>query len=200
MKWSPRLKAILGLLLLVATGCGARNGPAPHKVVDDPSRQTGAASSLSIADLRNATYAGIYDTPVRLTDGRFEGQPFQPGAVSRPTLSLLPEPVAFADLNDDGYEEGLVTLVESSGGSGSFVYLAVVMLKDGEGHSLATALIGDRVSVNDLATNGPTIQATVTEPPPGAPMNAPGVSRQRQWELRDGTLVEIIPPTTTDSS
>lgn len=144
----------------------------------------------STEQLMNATYAGVYDVPVRLSSGRFEGEPFQPGAASRPTLILILDHVAFDDLDGDGAEEAAVLLVESSGGSGSFVYLAIVALRDGGPDNVATTLIGDRVTVASIDTGDSSVFLRVVPRQPGHPPGRSPREIVREWELRDGVLVE----------
>ncbi|MCB0173146.1 MAG: LysM peptidoglycan-binding domain-containing protein, partial [Anaerolineae bacterium] len=77
-------------------------------------------SVLTIDQLANATYTGIYDDQeVTLTDGQYEGEPFVEGGASRPTVNFNPNDVAFGDLNGDGVEDAAVLLSENSGGSGT---------------------------------------------------------------------------------
>jgi hypothetical protein len=42
--------------------------------------------ALSPQRLAETTFAGIYDEPVRLHRGRYEGEPFVDGGASRPTV------------------------------------------------------------------------------------------------------------------
>lgn len=115
-----------------------------------------AAGTLAAADdplleqLRNATYPGLSGGPVTLRDGRFTGEPFVPGGASRQVVTLAPGLIARADLTGDGREEAAVILVESSGGTGSFVYLAAVGLGEGGAAGIGTVLLGDRVQVRGL--------------------------------------------------
>jgi hypothetical protein len=77
-------------------------------------------------DPAGATYTGIFDAPVTLVEGRFEGAPYVPGGASRPVVMLLAEPRASGDLTGDAEPERAVVLAADSGGSGTFVYLAVL--------------------------------------------------------------------------
>jgi hypothetical protein len=138
----------------------------------------------TIDELSNATYSGIYDTPVRLEAGLYEGEPFQPGASSRPVVRQLKNLVAFADMNGDGVDEGIAVLVENSGGSGAFIYLAIVAREDGQAASLATTLIGDRVEVLRLEASSGRVSARVADRGVGSePVD-------RDWDLVDGQLIE----------
>lgn len=151
---------------------------------------SGATTAPSLEQLSNATYQGVYDRPVRLSAGRFEGEPFEPGAASRPTLALMPDPIAYADLDGDDAQEAVVLLVESSGGSGSFVYLAVVALVQGEPKNLATELIGDRVSVVSLKADRGRIQARLMAGRPAAASGPLTRLIPREWDFRSGALFE----------
>ncbi len=143
-------------------------------------------SGPTLEQLSNTTYHGVYEQPVRLWAGRYEGEPFEPGGASRPTLTMLTEPLERSDLDGDGSEEAIVLLVESSGGSGSFVYLAVVGLVEGDPRNLATALVGDRVRIVSLEADGALIRARFL-PGPAASSTDEVV---REWELTDGGLAE----------
>lgn len=137
-------------------GAPAAAGPtlAPTaEVTPEPQPDATATTpaELDIATLGNIAYRGILEEAVMLADGTFEGDPFVAGGASRPVVTLLPEPVAFGDLNGDGQIDAAVVLVSDSGGSGSFVYLAAVESRDGVAENAATLFLGDRVQVNSLA-------------------------------------------------
>jgi heat shock protein HslJ len=118
-----------------------RQPPAPVETREDPPPGP---------NLGNATYTGIYDQPVTLRNGRYVGEPFVPGGASRPTLTLVEPLTARGDLNGDGKQEAAVLLVADSGGSGDFVYLAVMADTDAVARNLATTFLGDRVQARRL--------------------------------------------------
>ena len=103
-RWAPAPELLFVLALAGLAGCDTAPG-----------------------GLESATISGIYENPIKLKDGRYEGEPFVPGGASRPTVTLLPEPRARFDVDGDGSPEWLAVLAESSGGSGTFLYLAVVI-------------------------------------------------------------------------
>lgn len=49
-------------------------------------------AGLTVAQLANATYSGIYDEPVTLTDGVYEGEPFVEGGPPDRWCSTLTTP------------------------------------------------------------------------------------------------------------
>ena len=98
----------------------------------------------------NLLYQGIYDQPVQLKDGVYDGAPFQPGAAARPRVTLVRELSASGDLDGDGKEDTAVLLTESSGGSGVFTYVAIVATRDGQLKNVGTYRLGDRVQIRKL--------------------------------------------------
>ena len=99
-------------------------------------------------ELANATYKGIFEEPLTMTDGKWEGEPFVAGGASRPTAGLVDGFRLTGDLNQDGAEEAVVLLWSSSGGSGTFDYIAIMGFgREGEVVDLATIPLGDRVQL-----------------------------------------------------
>jgi hypothetical protein len=115
-----------------------------------PGVQADTSEHAAISEYRNLTYQGIYDHPVTVHDGVYEGEPFVPGGASRPRVELVEDLLVQGDLDGDSVEEAAVLLAESSGGSGVMTYLALVTWRDGAPVNLATRLIGDRVQIRSL--------------------------------------------------
>lgn len=155
-----------------------------------PAAGTSQPVELDMEALRNATYDGILNGPVTLAGGVFEGEPFDAGGASRPVVTLLPEPVAFGDLNGDGAPDAAVVLVSDSGGSGRFVYLAAVELRDGAAGNMATLLLGDRVQVRSLAVEGGRLVANLLSHAPDDPACCPTQEETRYLALSDGQFTE----------
>jgi heat shock protein HslJ len=151
-----------------------------------------AESELTLEALQNAMYHGIYDEPVQLADGRYEGEPFVPGGASRPTVVLHPEVYAFGDLNGDGVDDAAVILIESSGGSGNFRYLAAVINEDGISVNVATQFIGDREQVQAISIDGNEITVDVVSHGPDDPMCCPTQEATKMYRLQDDQLVEVV--------
>jgi len=158
----------------------------------EPPTDAGAAeASISDDELRNATYQGIYDTPVTLDDGAWEGEPFVPGGALRPRLNLARGLRLADDLDGDGSEEAVVLLSESSGGSGTHGYLAVVGRR-GEGLvNLGTGLVGDRVQIRSARISGRRIELDVVQAGPGDAACCPSQKATRAWALGADGLQEV---------
>lgn len=154
---------------------------------------TSGPTELTIEQLRDATYDNVLEEPVTLVDGRFEGEPFVPGAATRPVVTLVPGTMAQGDLDGDETDEAVVVLTSDSGGSGVFIYLAVVRESDGEPDNMATLSLGDRVRVTALSIDDGKILAELVEHGPNDPMCCPTSEAQREWLLQDGELVELKP-------
>jgi LysM repeat protein len=154
----------------------------------EPAAQPGESPTL--VALRNATYQGIYDEPVQLTDGQYAGQPFVEGGASRPTVTLSDPFVAFGDLNGDGVEDAAVILAENSGGSGVFVYLAAVVDQNGVPVNQATRLLGDRVQINTLLIDNGEIVLDMVTQGPDDPFCCPTLEVTLHFRLEADQLAE----------
>jgi heat shock protein HslJ len=83
-------------------------------------------------------------------------------------------------------------LTESSGGSGTFQYLAVVGRDGGKlPKNLGTARVGDRVQTIRAWIENGAILMDVVQAGPGDAMCCPTQVTHRTWKLRSGTLEEI---------
>ena len=84
----------------------------------------------------------------------------------------------------------MVLLAESSGGSGTFVHVAVFSDVAGGGHrNVATRLLGDRVHVTALRVRARQVHVDFAARVPGRGL-AEGVTEA--WQLADGRLVDTI--------
>lgn len=143
--------------------------------------------------LANSTYRGVEDVAITLTDGRWEGQPFDQGGASRPSVGLAEDFVLRGDLNADGVDERVVLLWRTSGGSGTFDYLAVMAEADGEFVNLATAPLGDRVQIRSGKIVDGLLELDVVQPGEGDAACCPGQLATRSWILDGAALLEQVP-------
>ncbi|MEM7034716.1 MAG: hypothetical protein AAF629_34570, partial [Chloroflexota bacterium] len=123
--------------------------------------------TLNEDSLLNGTYHGIYEEPIQLIDGGYEGAPFVEGGASRPMVWYIDNSTTFGDFDNDGVDEVVVHLLENSGGSGSFSYLALVDDQDGQVKNIATNLIGDRIVLHTVSIEREKIQVEMTTQGPG---------------------------------
>lgn len=189
---------VLVLLLLVTAICGCGktvtdNDHSPAAAV--PAATATATIEAPVArpvlhEAAQATYSGIYDHAVTLNDGVFEGTPFAEGGASRPRVELVDGFELAADLDGDGTEETVVLLAESSGGSGTFGYLAVLARQDGGVANVATAPLGDRVQIRSWRHDSETIVVDVVQAGPEDAACCPSQVAVRRWTLGPDGLAE----------
>jgi len=141
-------------------------------------------------ELANATYFGIAEGPVTLTEGRWEGEPWVEGGSSRPSVGLAKDFCLQGDLDGDGHDESVALLWQSSGGSGTFDYIAVMDRENGAVRNRATAGIGDRVQVRNSRIENGQIVLDVVQAAEGEAACCPSQLARRSWSLAGVTLIE----------
>ncbi len=144
----------------------------------------------TLTEAGNAEYSGIYDYAVQLANGQYEGKPFVEGGISRPSVELVPDLFETGDLNGDNSEEAVVLLVESSGGSGSFIYIAALARRGGVVENTGTNLVGDRVQIRSIVIDGGEIRLEVIQQGPEDAACCPTQKASRIWVLGGNGLVE----------
>lgn len=178
-----------GLILVLAAtlaGCGS----APKEQAEGP-----PAPTPTLEQLRNLAYAGIEDEPVTLADGEWEGAPFREDSPLRPRVNLVREFVRTGDLDGRPGDEAVVLLGGNSGGTGEYVYLAVVGVRDGEPVNLATTKLGDRVQVKSadvVAAEAGRVRLEIVRPGPGDALCCPGEVAVLHYALNE-TGLEVLP-------
>jgi heat shock protein HslJ len=172
MTLDNRFRISMILMTLVAAvallGCQAKS-PAPANEADTATPASAAADTAgapSTDELANATYEGINDQPVTLADGGWEGEPFEPGAASRPTVGLVKHFWMGGDLDGDGTEEAVVLLWKNEGGTQTNNYVAAMGRRDGEIVNLGTTLMGDRVQLKEARITDGKIELDVVQTGP----------------------------------
>jgi len=192
----PATTVIAATLLLGA--CGPRAGgenpqTAPLAGSASPaSEQVVIQSAPSWQEAANAVYHGVFDEPVALTEGQWQGEPFAPGGASAQRAGLVDDFLLSGDLDGDGVEEAVVLLWSSSGGSGTFDYVAVLG-RDASGAAinLATAPLGDRVQVRTAAIEDRRAEFGVVQAGPEDAACCPGQKLQRSFVLGGEILKEL---------
>lgn len=181
------------LILIAAAACsrgGALGGPA---AVMSSEELEGAPT---VFELAHATYSGIMDEPVTLSEGLWEGEPYVEGGASRPTVGLVDHFILTGDLDGDGLDEAVTLLWESSGGSGNRIYLATVARKDDVIANLGSDLIGDRVQVRAGAIEDGRITLDIVRAGPDDAACCPTEKALVTWVLSAYGLSQIADETT----
>ncbi|OPX36048.1 MAG: hypothetical protein B1H12_07960 [Desulfobacteraceae bacterium 4484_190.2] len=153
----------------------------------DPACKSAAniQSAPTLEELKNTTYNGFegHPGPVILTDGRWVGKPYVEGGASRPEIYFLRDFRLMGDVDGDGKDEAVVLLGESSGGTGQYIYLAVVDRKNGNLKNIALTLIGDRIQIREARIEGGRVFLDILQAGPGDAACCPGELATRGWEL-----------------
>ena len=178
----PKTTQIL-MIVAAVSGCGTDESGS------DPVSPQSAPAALTVESLSNATYENIIENPLTLTNGLFEGEPFEEGAASRPIVKLVPGAMATGDLTGDGVDEAAVVLAHNSGGSGVFMYLAIMQDISGKPGNVATFYLGDRLKVIAVDIDEGTIIMDLVEHGPKDPMCCPTNEVRREWLLQGNELI-----------
>jgi len=208
MKINIRLTLIVAIMMMVATlfltACGVQFQPAAALPTLEVQAATAAAvakqvltptaeviptetTQIEVEALRNATYNGIYDEPVILTDGKFEksfeGQPF--------TVEYIDGTELFADLDGDGVEDAIVFLIERGGGTAVFTYVAAQLNRDGQPVDAGAAMVEDRTQVRSISVQDGQVVLDITTRGPGDGDCCPSHKTRKIYTLEGGRLVEV---------
>ncbi len=147
-----------------------------------------------ISQAGNLTYQGIDDNQqIHLKKGVWQGKPFQSNSASRPRVGLIRDFSFSGDLNHDGQVEHIVFLWESSGGSGTQIYMAVIAGHNGQWTNIATQHIGDRIQLQMGRVQQANIELDVIQAGRNDPACCPTQHVLRRWKLAAGQLVEQPP-------
>ena len=134
------------IAVLALAGCGEKAPPAASA----PAAPTGPPPAPTIEQLRVATVSGVFEAPVTLAGGVYEGAPVEAGGASRPSLRLWDSTFHTGEMDGAEGSEAVVMLSSSTGGSGEFVHVAVFGTRDGAVTNLGTAPVGDRTRLQSL--------------------------------------------------
>ena len=190
-----RATILTGLpLALAAAGCQpGSESPQPTASTSPTEQLAGADSPPTLEQLANASFVGVAEEAVTLIDGRWEGEPFVEGGASRPAVGLVEDFRLTGDLDADGLDESVVLLWTSSGGSGTFDYLAVAAPDMGEPAILGTAALGDRVKIRAGRIVDGRIVLDVIQAGPEDAACCPTQTATRSWQLGGDGLIELDP-------
>lgn len=149
------------------------------------------ATPLSAEALRNASYSGIYEEPVPLVDGWYEGNAFDEANPPIFTVEYIENSELYGDLDGDGIDDAVVFLMERGGGTGAFIYVAAQFNQGGQPVDAGAVLIGDRVMVKTAGiVDGEVLLEAVVEGP-GDAACCPSHKTRKDYALQEGMLAEV---------
>jgi heat shock protein HslJ len=172
--------AVLGL-----SACGKKETAAP------PVAEAGPPPTPTLDQLKGATISGVFEQPVTLVDGKYDGPPPAPGAASHPTLMLWEPAVVFGDMDGAPGSEAVAMLSANSGGSGEFVYLSVFGIRDGQLANLGTAGVGDRTRLQTLWLQAGKVVMDVVEVGPNDAACCPTQLARKTYAMEGGALKQV---------
>ena len=146
---------------------------------------------LNMETFANLSYHDIYDHPIMLVNGVYEGAPFVPEGAARPRVQIAKTLFTLSDLDQDGEQDAAVLLTESSGGSGENNYLAIVSRQDGRLTNITTRLIGDRIQIISLRSQRDQLLLEFVTTGPGEPLCCPTLKLRNTYRLENGKLIEV---------
>jgi hypothetical protein len=165
---SARGHCVLFVLALIIQGCA--KGEVPDLTED----------SIRNAELRIDHIGG---RAVRLVEGRYADRE------SRVSAALW-DKVAFGDLNGDDATDAAAVLATNTGGSGTFVDLAVLINESGEAIHEASLFLGDRVKPDAIRIENGEIALDMTVHDDDDPLCCPTLQVTRTYQLNSGSIAE----------
>jgi heat shock protein HslJ len=180
---APLGAVFMGLAVGSLTGC-ARQEPAAPATTTEVAKPTAPTRD----QLLGATVSGVFDAPVTLTAGLYEGPPAAAGAASKPTLKLWDSTIEFVDIDGVPPEEGIALLTSGEGGTGTYSHLGVFSVQDGEAATLGAVPLGDRVQLFRLWHEPGKVLLDVVESGPGDPSCCPTHLSRKAVGWKDGKL------------
>jgi uncharacterized protein/heat shock protein HslJ len=150
--------------------------------------------ALSLDALRNATYRGFEDvaTEITLRDGRWQGEPYVAGGATLPQAQMVEDLFLSGDFDQHGALETAVLVNYNPGGTGEFLYLAIMQKQDAVPINVASSYVGDRIRVRNFYLKGNRIHIDLIQAGPEDGMCCPGDVVTRTWTF-DGQSLEEQP-------
>ncbi|MHB1004081.1 MAG: META domain-containing protein [Chloroflexota bacterium] len=189
----------------LATACGPQvaasgprsSGPEATAVAVEASQAREQRIQLAEEAVRNGKYELPDIGSFQLKDGNYQ-EKYGEGATQVKRVGVAA--VTFGDIDGDQVEDAAVVLWANTGGSGTFMYLAPVLNKDGKGQQAGAQFLGDRVQIKSLTVDSRKIKLDLLTQGSGDPMVSPSLASAREYGLRGGKLVNLTPAAPTAPS
>lgn len=112
-------------------------------------------------------------------------EPVVPGSASMLTIRVTPHSTVF---DAHGQLIGLAILTTSSGGSGTFYEMALLVKRDGKWINTDTVILGDRIKIKDLSVENGNVTVDALVHAKGEPMCCPSISQRFRYRIEQGHL------------
>lgn len=150
------------------------------------------AAQVRKGGYKNTTYL-IEGQFVPLVDGFFEIES-APGSATRITTRYFGNE-AFGDLNGDGMEDVAFLLTQSSGGSGTFFYVAAAEQTETAYLGTNAVSLGDRIAPQTTSIENGIITVNYADRYPGEPFTVqPSLGVSKYLRVIDNILIEVRKP------
>lgn len=150
-----------------------------------------SAPALTPADLRNAVYQSPDWGTYQLIDGLYHRPGALPGESADVYVTEFIEPVAYGDLNGDGFEDAVVFLSTQNGGTGNFREMAAMINDGGKPVNVSTVSLGDRVVIEAAQIQAGVIMLNMRVQGPNDGMCCPSQAVTWRYQLENGSLVKL---------
>ncbi|HEY5118799.1 MAG TPA: Gmad2 immunoglobulin-like domain-containing protein [Anaerolineales bacterium] len=158
----------------------------PAPVLPTATQASPTISPLTANMLKNGTYKlPQLGQTVTLVNGKFDRDTPDSDIVHAALLN----PLAFGDLNGDGAEDAAVLLSESSGGTGDWISVVVVLNQGGAPVQSADRLIDDRAQINGMTIQTGRIAVDAVIHGVGDPLCCPNFPVKETLQLRNNQLI-----------
>ena len=148
-------------------------------------------SAATVNDYLNAKYS-IDGQEVTLVNGKSE-VPSAPGSASKIVTQNFGN-AAFGDLNGDGLLDAVFLLTQTTGGSGTFYYVAVALQTQSGYEGINAVLLGDRIAPQSTKLKDGKIIVNFADRNPGEPMTAtPSLGVSKYFKVVGKTLTPTTP-------
>jgi len=185
------MKKLFGLIVIIAIGYGiwylsakTANSPIPTTkttAVDSSLNQTHPAPT-------NATFI-FEDGPLTLKNGSITSD-LGPGNASKQDTSLT-DTIGYGDINNDGKEDAVVALIQSGGGTGTFIYIGGYVSGPVGYKGTNVVFVADRIMPKSISVEKGEITFAYLDRKPDEPMDAePTVSAYKTYIYSNGELKE----------
>lgn len=180
------MKKLVVLIIIIAALAGWYIW---HGKIATPTEEIKVMPTVTHPDPSNATFI-VEDEPITLKNGKAVSE-LAPGSLSTEETSLTSD-LAYGDINKDGNNDTVALLLQSGGGSGTFVYL-VAYVSGNVGYKGSNAVfIGDRISPKSVAVSsaGVITLKYLDRKPSEAMASEPTVPVTKTFDYKAGKLEE----------
>jgi hypothetical protein len=147
-------------------------------------------SSITLKEIQNSEYYSItLEKKVKLKNGRYFRR--YSGMVSGELLEIYKDRAAYGDLNNDEKVDTAVIIASTTGGTGYWLEIAVMINKKGLLSYLTGIVLGDRVRVNSITIQSGEIILDMLVHGPNDGLCCPSIKKISKYQLSHSHLIEI---------